>query len=65
MNGQFHALTVLPPRKEPMVSLGRRFTEPQNQSERSGEETNSLLIAGVELWIVECAAYDLDGHLRE
>jgi hypothetical protein len=47
VSGQFHAPAVLPPGKEPLCPLVKRFVGPESRSERDGEGKISL--QGIEL----------------
>jgi len=53
VSDQLHALTALPPGKEPGYPLNRRLGGFQSQSGGGGEEKNSQPLSGLEPHIVQ------------
>jgi hypothetical protein len=69
VSGQLHDPVTLPPRKEPVVPLGRRLGVPQRQAGHSGEKKNSQPLPGLELPIIQpvaqCYTTELSQLLQE
>jgi hypothetical protein len=59
--GQLHAPAVLPPGKEPLVSIGRGLGGPRSRSGRGGEEKNSQPPPGIETQNPDRSASSLVG----
>jgi len=53
VNGQLHALTTLPPGKEPRFLLDRHLSGPQSWSGHGNKEKNSQSLPGLILLIIQ------------
>jgi hypothetical protein len=51
VGGQLHALSALPPDKQPLIAAEQQLGGPWNQSVYFGNEKNFLPISGIKPWL--------------